>query len=112
MKIPITKTYFDDSDYENVQKPLKSGWVVQGPFVKEFEERFSKFVKSKYSIACSSCTTALHIALAALGINKGDEIIVPAFTWVSTANAVEFTGAIPVFCDIDLRTFNIDINKI
>ena len=112
LKIPITKTYFDDTDFENIQKPLKSGWVVQGPFVKEFEERFSKFVKSKYSIACSSCTTALHIALAALGIQKGDEVIVPAFTWVSTANAVEFTGAKPIFCDIDLRTFNIDINKI
>ncbi|MFC2093016.1 DegT/DnrJ/EryC1/StrS family aminotransferase [Bacteroidota bacterium] len=112
MKIPITKTYFDDSDYENIQKPLKSGWVVQGPFVKEFEERFSKFVKSKYSIASSSCTTALHIALAALGIKKGDEVIVPAFTWVSTANAIEFTGAKPIFCDIDLRTFNIDANQI
>ena len=112
MKIPITKTYFDDSDFENIQKPLKSGWVVQGPFVKEFEERFSKFVKSKYSIACSSCTTALHIALTALGIKEGDEVIVPAFTWVSTANAVEFTGAIPVFCDIDLKTFNIDVNQI
>ena len=112
LKIPITKTYFDDTDFENIQKPLKSGWVVQGPFVKEFEERFSKYVKSKYSIACSSCTTALHIALAALGINEGDEVIVPAFTWVSTANAVEFTGAKPIFCDIDLRTFNIDLNQI
>jgi len=112
LKIPITKTYFDDKDLENIQKPLKSGWVVQGPFVKEFEKLFSEFVKSKYSVACSSCTTALHISLAALGIKEGDEVIVPAFTWVSTANAVEFTGAKPVFCDIDLRTFNIDVNQI
>ena len=112
MKIPITKTYFDDSDFENVQKPLKSGWVVQGPYVKEFEERFSKFVKSRYSIACSSCTTALHIALVASGIKENDEVIVPAFTWVSTANAIEYTGAKTVFCDIDLRTFNIDVNQI
>ena len=112
LKIPITKTYFDDSDYENILKPLKSGWVVQGPFVEEFEKRFSKFVNSRYSIACSSCTSALHISLAALEIKEGDEVIVPAFTWVSTANAIEYTGAKPIFCDIDLKTFNIDVNQI
>ena len=112
MIIPITKTYFDDSDYENIQKPLKNGWVVQGPFVKEFEKCFSEFVKSRYSIAYSSCTTALQVSLVALGIKEGDEVIVPAFTWVSTANAVEYTGAKPIFCDIDLKTFNIDVNQI
>jgi len=112
LKIPITKPYFDDSDYENIIKPLKTGWVVQGPFVEEFEKRFSEYVKSKYSIACSSCTTALHISLAALGIKADDEVVVPVFTWVATANAVEYTGAKPVFCDIDLRTFNIDVKQI
>jgi dTDP-4-amino-4,6-dideoxygalactose transaminase len=91
-----------------VQRPLESGWVVQGPFTQQFEEKFAAFTGSHYAIATSSCTTALHIAVAMLGLQPGDEVIVPAFTWVSTANVVEYMGAKPVFCDIDLHTFNID----
>jgi perosamine synthetase len=108
MTIPITKTYFGDEELRAVQLPLESGWVVQGPFVKEFERQFSGFTGASFSVATSSCTTALHIAVAALGLKPGDEVIVPAFTWVSTANVVEYMGAKPIFCDIDLRTFNID----
>ncbi|MBD0370354.1 MAG: DegT/DnrJ/EryC1/StrS family aminotransferase [Pyrinomonadaceae bacterium] len=111
-KIPITKTVFGPEEMAAVQKPLESGWVVQGPFVKQFEEQFSAFTGAPYSIATSSCTTALHIAVAALKLKPGDEVIVPAFTWVATANAVEYMGAKPVFCDIELDTFNIDPNKI
>lgn len=112
MKIPIAKTVFTESEYENILKPLKSGWVVQGPFVREFEEKWSLFTGSKHSIAVSNCTTALHLSLAALGINADDEVIVPAFTWVATANAVESIGAKPVFCDINLDTYNIDCDLI
>lgn len=65
-----------------------------------------------HAIATTSCTTALHIAVAALGLEPSDEVIVPAFTWISTANVVEFMGATPIFCDIDLRTFNIDVEQI
>jgi dTDP-4-amino-4,6-dideoxygalactose transaminase len=65
-----------------------------------------------FSVATSSCTTALHIAVAALNLKPGDEVIVPAFTWVSTANVVEYLGAKPVFCDINLDTFNLDVNQI
>lgn len=111
-QIPITKTVFGEEEMAAVQKPLESGWVVQGPFVKQFEEQFSAFTGAPYSIATSSCTTALHIAVAALGLKPGDEVIVPAFTWVATANAVEYMGAKPVFCDIELSTFNIDPRKI
>jgi perosamine synthetase len=111
-KIPIAKTYFDDEDLKNIIKPLKSGWVVQGQYVKQFEDKFSKFTESPYAISVSSCSTALHMALAALGIKAGDEVIVPAFTWISTANAVEHLGAKPVFCDIDLDSYNIDVDKI
>lgn len=110
--IPITKVFFGAEELEAVQKPLQSGWVVQGPFVREFEEKFSAYTGARHSIATSNCTTALHIAVAALGLKPGDEVIVPAFTWVSTANVVEYMGARPVFCDIDLRTFNIDVAKI
>jgi dTDP-4-amino-4,6-dideoxygalactose transaminase len=112
MKIPIAKTSFTDEDFNGVRKVLESGWVVQGPRVKEFEDFWNLFTGSKNSVAVTSCTTALHLALIAAGIKAGDEVLVPAFTWVATANAVEYTGAIPVFCDVDLNTFNIDVTKI
>lgn len=108
MAIPITKPVFGPEEMEAVQRPLQSGWVVQGPYVKEFEQLFSEYTGALFSVATSSCTTALHIGVAALGLKPGDEVIVPAFTWVSTANVVEYMGAKPVFCEIDLSTFNLD----
>lgn len=112
MKIPITKTVLDEKEMAAIQEPLKTGWVVQGPHVKQFEEDFASYTGAKEAIACSSCTTALHMAVAALNIRPGDEVIVPAFTWVSTANVVEYMGAKVIFCDVDTRTFNIDPDKI
>jgi dTDP-4-amino-4,6-dideoxygalactose transaminase len=112
MTIPITKAIFDDRDLALIQEPLKSGWVVQGKYVKEFEDRFSTFTGAPHSIATTSCTTALHIAVAALGVGPGDEVIVPAFTWIATANCVEYLGAKAVFVDVDLRTFNVDVAQI
>ncbi|MCP0914345.1 MULTISPECIES: DegT/DnrJ/EryC1/StrS family aminotransferase [Legionella] len=106
--IPITKAVFDEREYTEIIKPLQSGWVVQGPYVKQFEQLFADFTKSNYAKAVSNCTTALHLALLALGIGKGDKVVVPSFTYVASANAVEYTGAEVVFCDIDLHTFNID----
>jgi dTDP-4-amino-4,6-dideoxygalactose transaminase len=106
--IPITKPLMGAEELRAVQIPLETGWVVQGPFVKEFEDKFSAYTGAPHSVATSSCTTALHISVAALGLGPGDEVIVPAFTWVSTANVVEYMGAKPVFCDVDLATFNID----
>lgn len=110
--IPIGKTYFDEDDLEAVAKPLKDGWVLQGKFVKDFEDLFSKFTSVNNSIAVSSCSTALQLVLSTFGLKEGDEVIVPSFTWIATANAIEYTGAKPVFIDIDLATFNIDINRI
>lgn len=112
MKIPIAKTVFTEDEYENILKPLRTGWIVQGPFVEEFEGKWSEFTEAKNSIATTSCTTALHLCLAALGIKTGDEVIVPSFTWVATANVVECIGAIPVFADIDLKTFNIETSQL
>lgn len=111
-KIPITKPFFGAEEEAAIRAPLHSGWVVQGPYVRKFEEKFSAFTEARFSIATSSCTTALHIAVAALELKPGDEVIVPAFTWISTANVVEYMGAKPVFCDIDLPTFNIDPEQI
>ena len=102
-------TYFaHEPEIESVLKPLRTGWLVQGPKVREFEQAWSAFTGAEHSIAVTSCTTALHLSLAALGFGPGDEAIVPAFTWISTANVVEHLGGRVVFADIDLTTFNID----
>jgi perosamine synthetase len=109
MPIPITRPWFGEEEIRAVAQPLQSGWVVQGPLVEEFERRFAAFAGAAHAAAASSCTTALHLAVAALGLKPGDEVIVPAFTWVSTANVVEYMAARPVFCDVELRTFNLDV---
>ena len=105
--IPITKIVFGPEELEAVQRPLESGWIVQGPYVAEFERRFGELVGTPHAVATSSCTTSLHLAATGLGIRPGDEVVVPAFTWVSTANVVEHLGGTPVFADIDLETFNV-----
>ena len=112
MSIPITRPCFDESEFELIRQPLERGWLVQGPFVAEFERAFADFVGTPLARATSNCTTALHLALEALGIGEGDRVIVPAFTYIASANAVEYTGARVVFCDIDLTTFNLDLAKL
>jgi len=112
MKIPISKPYFGEEERRALMQPLETGWVVQGPQVAEFESRFANYTNLPNPIATTSCTTALHLALIALDIGPGDEVLVPAFTWVATANVVEMQGARPVFVDIELDTFNIDLFKI
>lgn len=112
LNIPITKTIFGDEEKEAIVKPLETGWVVQGPNVSKFQNMFADFTGSKFAHAASNCTTALHLGLEAMGITRGDKVIVPSFTYVASANSVEYTGAEVVFCDINLRTFNIDETKL
>jgi len=112
MNIPITKTIFGKEEAEAIVKPLETGWVVQGPNVAKFQEMFANFTGAKHAHATTSCTTALHLGLEAMGIGRGDKVIVPSFTYIASANAVEYTGAEVVFCDINLRTFNIDETKL
>lgn len=112
MNIPITKTIFGKEEKEAIIKPLETGWVVQGPNVAKFQEMFADFTKAKYAHATTNCTTALHLGLEAMEITRGDKVIVPSFTYIASANAVEYTGAEVVFCDIDLKTFNIDESKL
>lgn len=107
-QIPITKAVFDDDEKNEIIKPLETGWVVQGPYVRQFEQLFAEHVGSQYAKAVSNCTTALHLALVALGVGPGDKVVVPSFTYIASANSVEYTGAEVVFCDIDLQSFNID----
>ncbi len=110
--IPIAKPSLTEEDINSVLEPLKKGWLVQGPKVSEFENLWSKYTEVEHSIAVTSCTSALYLSLVALGFKKGDEAIVPAFTWISTANVVEHLGGKVIFCDIDLKTFNINPEKI
>lgn len=107
--IPIALPSFNEEEWLALREPLEKGWITQGPKVSEFENLFAEIHQVKHAIAVSNCTTALHLALVALNIQPGDEVIVPAFTWIATANAVLYCGAKPVFCDIDLSTFNINI---
>jgi dTDP-4-amino-4,6-dideoxygalactose transaminase len=112
MSVPIARASLTETEIQSVLAPLRNGWLVQGPKVREFEEKWSSFTGAQHSIAVTSCTTALHLSLAALGFGPGDEAIVPAFTWVATANVVEHLGGKIVFCDIDLQTFNLDVAEL
>jgi len=110
--IPISLPSMGQEEWEATKEPIFTGWITQGPKVAEFEKLFAQRHNVKHALAVSNCTTALHLALVALGIKEGDEVLVPAFTWVSTANAIVYCNATPVFVDIDIRTFNVDTNKI
>ena len=110
--IAIARPKLGLAEWEAVKGPITSGWVTQGIRVRRFERAFAKRHQASYAFAVSNCTAALHLALTALGIKRGDEVLAPAFSWVATANAVEYCGAKPVFVDINLSTFNIDPAKI
>ena len=107
-KIQISRPDLGDEEWEALREPVLSGWVTQGPKVRAFEEAFAARQGVEHALATTSCTTVLHLILAALGVGPGDEVIVPAFTWVASANAVEYCGARPVFVDVSAKTFNID----
>lgn len=108
-RIQIAVPHLGSEEIEAIQGPIHTGWLTQGPYVKEFENMFSEQHNTEYALATTSCTTALHLMLAASGIGPGDEVIVPSFTWISTANAVLYCGATPVFVDINLNTYNISL---
>ncbi|MBN2421476.1 DegT/DnrJ/EryC1/StrS family aminotransferase [Candidatus Woesearchaeota archaeon] len=112
-KIPLTKPFFNEFELEELKKVLESGWVAgQGPKNKELEKEFAEYIGIGHTVCNTNCTTALHLSLLVLGIKKGDEVIVPDYTFPATAHAVLYAGATPVFVDIDPKTFNIDTNKI
>ena len=108
-QVPIALPSIGAEEVAAVAEVLESGWVTQGPKVAAFEAAFAERHCVPHALATTSCTTALHLALDAVGVRPGDEVIVPSFTWVATANAVVYCGATPVFADVDSRTFNIDV---
>ena len=104
----ITNPKFDHEEIEQIQKCLDSGWVTQGPMVHAFEALIGRRHAASHALATTSCTAALHLSTLALELGPGDEVIVPAFTWVTSAHCVEYVGATVVFADVDLSTFNLD----
>ena len=110
--IPAAKPLIGDDERAAVDKVLRSGMLAQGPEVAAFEEEFSKFVGGRHCVAMNSGTSALHLGFIAGGIKPGDEVIVPSFSFAATANSVVLAGGVPVFADIDPKTFNIDPNHV
>ena len=110
--IPAARPLIGEEERAAVDRVLQSGMMAQGPEVAAFENEFSTIVANRHCVAINSGTSGLHMALIAAGIKQGDEVIVPSFTFAATANTVALTGAIPVFVDIDPRTFNIDPSAI
>lgn len=111
--IPVAAPKFGKREVEYLIDCIESTWVSsQGRYVTEFEEKFSSYCGAKYGIATSSGTTALHLALASIDLKRGDEVIIPSFTMIATANAVTYTGAKPVLVDSEPNYWNIDTDKI
>ena len=112
-KIPLFKIYWDESDVENVSNCIKSGmYWAEGPVIQEFEALIADYIGTKYCVTFNSGTSAQHAALLAYGIEEGDEVIVPSFTFISTANSALFVGAKPVFADIEEQTFGLDPDSV
>jgi len=108
MKTPIAKPFLGKDEAQAAYDTILSGWVTQGPKVQEFEENFAKYVGSKYAVAVSSCTTALHLAMIVNDIVSGDEVICPSMSYIATANSIRHASATPVFAEVNPVTYNID----
>lgn len=106
-RINVMLPYLGEEEVEAVAEVLRSGWVAQGPRVAQFERAFATAMQAEHAVAVSSCTTGLHLAMVVVGVEAGDEVVVPSFSFIATSNAVRYVGATPVFADVDLVTGNL-----
>lgn len=109
--IPIAKPYLTKEEAQAAYDTILTGWITQGPRVQEFEEKFAAYVGSKYAVAVSNCTTALHLAMIVAGIKAGDEVICPSMSYIATANSIKYVGATPVFAEVN-EDYNIDVHHV
>jgi perosamine synthetase len=110
--IPIAKPWIDEREADAARRVILSGWITQGPEVAAFEREFAEYVDAPYACAVSNCTTALHLALRAAGVAAGHEVVTVSHSFIATANAIRYCGAVPVFVDIRPDTFNIDPEQV
>jgi perosamine synthetase len=106
--IPVARPWMDEREADAARRAILSGWVTQGPEVAAFEREFAAAVGAPHACAVSSCTTALHVALVALGVGPGDTVVTVSHSFIATANAIRYCGAVPVFVDVELATGNLD----
>jgi perosamine synthetase len=111
-RIEISQPVTGEEEWQALRDPIFSGWLTQGIKVAAFEKEFARRAGVRHAIATTSCTTGLHLSLAAMGVGPGDEVIVPTFTWVATANIILHCGATPVFVDVEPETFNLNISQV
>src|ERR1019366_5750369 len=104
--IPIIRPWMDEAEAAAAARPILSGWIMQGPEVAAFEKEFAQAVGAPYACAVANCTAALHLALLGVGVAAGDEVITASHSYIATANSIRYTGALPVFVDVDAATFN------
>jgi Predicted pyridoxal phosphate-dependent enzyme apparently involved in regulation of cell wall biogenesis len=107
--IPIAKPYLTKEEAQAAYDTILTGWITQGPRVQEFEAQFANYVGSRFAIAVSNCTTALHLSMIVAGIGRGDEVICPSMTYIATANSIKYVGGKPVFAEVNPETYNLDI---
>ncbi len=112
IKIPITKPYLSKNEAQEAYDTILSGWVTQGPKVEKFETKFAEYVGSKYAVAVSSCTSALHLSMIMANIKPGDQVICPSMSYIASANAITYVGAIPIFAEVEPGTYNLSIKDV
>lgn len=106
--IPIAKPFIGKEEAQAAHDTILTGWITQGPRVAEFEQKFATYTGAAHAVAVSNCTTALHLAMIVAGVGPGDEVICPSMSYIATANSIKYTGAKPVFAEVDPVTYNID----
>jgi perosamine synthetase len=110
--IPVARPWMDEPEADAARRVILSGWITQGPEVAAFEREFAAYVGAKHACAVSNCTTALHLALLAVGVRPGDEVVTVSHSFIATANSVRYCGGIPVFVDVEPDTFNMDLREL